>query len=193
MGLKKFKNSRGFIARKYFKTNIWARSLLVIFCSLAMLILKSPSIFKSNFTCKVIFSKVKKKSWRTYFEVECPGPNHLPNWSRHQIVEGSAVSLKLVALKRQKMRTTHAALLWREKIFCPICCWTQKCIIFTLKTTSHCGQITILDYRNCVIKIMVAMTISRFFSRQNLQYLYHKYISRDFFVTFSCDFLRIFL
>ena len=116
-----------------------------------MLILKSPSIFKSNFTCKVIFSKVKKKSWRTYFEVECPGPNHLPNWSRHQIVEGSAVSLKLVALKRQKMRTTHAALLWRAKIFCPICCWTQKCIIFTLKTTSHCGQITILDYWKFVI------------------------------------------
>ena len=170
------------LARKYFKTNIWARSLLVIFCSLAMLILKSPSIFKSNFTCKVIFSKVKKKSWRTYFEVECPGPNHLPNWSRHQIVEGSAVSLKLVALKRQKMRTTHAALLWRAKIFCPICCWTQKCIIFTLKTTSHCGQITILDYRKCVIKIMVAMTISQFFFRKNLQYLYQKYISCDFIV-----------
>ena len=172
---KKFKNSWGFIARKYFKTNIWARSLLVIFCSLAMLILKSPSIFKSNFTCKVIFSKVKKKSWRTYFEVECPGPNHLPNWSRHQIVEGSAVSLKLVALKRQKMRTTHAALLWRAKIFCPICCWTQKCIIFTLKTTSHCGQITILDYVNI---------FHVFFSRTFL-WLFPRFFPRVFFYNFS--------
>ena len=133
----------------------------MIFCSLAMLILKSPSIFKSNFTCKVIFSKVKKKSWRTYFEVECPGPNHLPNWSRHQIVEGSAVSLKLVALKRQKMRTTHAALLWRAKIFCPICCWTQKCIIFTLKTTSHCGQtlIFVLKIKSAIFALKIGQKI----------------------------------
>ena len=169
----------------------------MIFCSLAMLILKSPSIFKSNFTCKVIFSKVKKKSWRTYFEVECPGPNHLPNWSRHQIVEGSAVSLKLVALKRQKMRTTHAALLWRAKIFCPICCWTQKCIIFTLKTTSHCGQITILDYVNIFHELFCDffpeffLFFLQFFSVKIIQILFAIF-SVIFFPNFSRVFLQFF-
>ena len=53
------------------------------------------------------------------------------------------------------MRTTPllSCLLNHKRGFlCPICCWTQKCIIFTLKTTSHCGQTLIF-----VLKIKSAI------------------------------------
>lgn len=53
------------------------------------------------------------------------------------------------------MRTTPllpCLLNHKRGFLCPICCWTQKCIIFTLKTTSHCGQTLIF-----VLKIKSAI------------------------------------